>query len=562
MKRSGFIFPLLFISLAMMSLSACRPSLRQHTAAALDDIESYIIERPDSALTVLQNLDSSVLSTRALQARYSLLRTMAVDKCYEDITIPGMLDPAVAWYNRHGSADEKLKSRFYQGRIAQAQRKQTEAAVFFAQAEQFVAEAKDSHAIGLLYEAMATVYNTVHNTDKEQEYVEKSLSVYKEAHDPIYESALGNLAMVYHTRRDWAKADSLYREAIAHSEAYPHALALYLSNYARMKVLQTDKDPAGTISMLNQKQRLSGSLSRQEAGAYAYALLLMGKRKEANVILDQLEQAMTSSSAEAASWISRCAYLTEDYKKAFDSYNLARYWEESEIRSIYSDSVSIAISDYQEKVFRQKRSHYQIVLWALTACLLFLSLLMTAVLLRKRKLEADRSRFLELCSSLEQDVEEHESQAAHLRDLLDNIRETVRQERILRFRQAGRLRASIWRLEHRGAPGWFREDADMVAIREELSYVYDIDDSGEKLVRRLDLELDGLIKPLVERLNLQDKPEEQLFLCCCLLDLPADVVASRFGWTANHARVKKYRLRDQIAKLNSEEYDALFAIRR
>lgn len=197
MKRSGFIFPLLFISLAMMSLSACRPSLRQHTAAALDDIESYIIERPDSALTVLQNLDSSVLSTRALQARYSLLRTMAVDKCYEDITIPGMLDPAVAWYNRHGSADEKLKSRFYQGRIAQAQRKQTEAAVFFAQAEQFVAEAKDSHAIGLLYEAMATVYNTVHNTDKEQEYVEKSLSVYKEAHDPIYESALGNLAMVY-----------------------------------------------------------------------------------------------------------------------------------------------------------------------------------------------------------------------------------------------------------------------------------------------------------------------------------------------------------------------------
>ena len=359
----------------MMSLSACRPSLRQHTAAALDDIESYIIERPDSALTVLQNLDSSVLSTRALQARYSLLRTMAVDKCYEDITIPGMLDPAVAWYNRHGSADEKLRSRFYQGRIAQAQRKQTEAAVFFAQAEQFVAEAKDSHAIGLLYEAMATVYNTVHNTDKEQEYVEKSLSVYKEAHDPIYESALGNLAMVYHTRRDWAKADSLYREAIAHSEAYPHALALYLSNYARMKVLQTDKDPAGTISMLNQKQRLSGSLSRQEAGAYAYALLLMGKRKEANVILDQLEQAMTSSSAEAASWISRCAYLPEDYKKAFDSYNLARYWEESEIRSIYSDSVSIAISDYQEKVFRQKRSHYQIVLWALTACLLFLSLL-------------------------------------------------------------------------------------------------------------------------------------------------------------------------------------------
>lgn len=562
MKRSGFIFPLLFISLAMMSLSACRPSLRQHTAAALDDIESYIIERPDSALTVLQNLDSSVLSTRALQARYSLLHVMALDKCYKDITAPGLLDEAAGWYERHGTADEKMKVFFYQGRIAQVNKEWNNAAVRYYQAEGFADEAKDRHAVGLLYEAISSIYNYVYNTEKEQEYVEKALRTYRQANDPLYGSALGDLAIVYQSKQEWATADSLYLEAIAHSNEYPHSLAIYLSNYGRMKVLQPDKDPVGAVAALDQKRQISGSLTPEEAGAYAYALVLSGRHQEAKEILDQLARFTTASSGSVEAWICRCALAIGDYQRAYESQRKARLWEESELRNILSDPISGAISEYQKMTAAQKRMQYRLVTSVLLIILLALCLAFALVYIRKNKLESDNSQILEVCSILEKEASEHESRTVGLQEQLHNFREAARQERMLRFRQAGKLRASIWRLEHRGAPGWFREDADMVAIREELSYVYDIDDSGEKLVRRLDLELDGLIKPLVERLNLQDKPEEQLFLCCCLLDLPADVVASRFGWTANHARVKKYRLRDQIAKLNSEEYDALFAIRR
>ena len=102
----------------------------------------------------------------------------------------------------------------------------------------------------------------------------------------------------------------------------------------------------------------------------------------------------------------------------------------------------------------------------------------------------------------------------------------------------------------------------MAAIKEELSYVYNIDDSGEKLVRRLDRELDGTIMPLLKKLNMLDKSQDQLFLCCCLLDLPSDVVAARLGITPNNVRVKKHRLKEQISKLDDQEYDALFDIRR
>ena len=65
-----------------------------------------------------------------------------------------------------------------------------------------------------------------------------------------------------------------------------------------------------------------------------------------------------------------------------------------------------------------------------------------------------------------------------------------------------------------------------------------------------------------KKLNLLDKSQDQLFLCCCLLDLPPDVVAARLRITPNNVRVKKHRLKEQISKLDDPEYDALFDIRR
>ena len=543
---------LFFLSAALL-LAACGPAPRQRTVAVMDDVETYINERPDSALAVLTAVDTTSLTTRALRARYSLLRVMALDKCYEDITAPGLLDPAVAW---------KMKTLYYQGRIAQDKKDQKSAAVFYARAEDYAEAARDMHAVGLLYGAIASVYDAVYNIDKEQEYVEKSLAVYKNAQDPIYGSALGDLAIVYQTRQDWSKADSLYQEAIAQSDAYPHAKAIYLSNYARMKVLQPEKDPAGAISFLTHKQQLSGSLTLQEAGAYAYALILSGKYKDAETVLGQLQHKAGPVSPAVEAWLCRCALATGDYKQAFESLSRARTKEDAEIRNVLSNSVTEAVFGYREMAAKQKQLQYRINISVLAIILLLLALALALAMLRKNKLETEKSRILELYSNLEKEAATQEIHTAHLQNQLNRFRETARQERLLRFRQAGKLQSSIWRLDHLGLPAWFKENQDMEAIKEELSYVYDIDDSGEKLVRRLDRELDGAITSLAEKLNLQDKPKEQFFLCCCLLDLPSDVVAAKFELSAVNVRVKKHRLREQIAKLNDADYDALFDIRR
>lgn len=548
-----------------VALPATSCSFHPHSrvAATLSDVESYINDRPDSALAVLEGVDTTALTTRALRARYSLLRTMAQAKNYRDLTVPGLIDDAAAWYARHGSADEKMKTLYYLGCIAQANGDLNGAVVYYTMAEEYAENVIDKHTLGLLYLAKATAYGAVYNIEKEAEYTEKGWGVFRETEDPMQEMALGQVAISCFGLKEWARADSLFLIGINASSSNSYAMSILLSNYARMKVLKPEPDPEAALALLDRMRIEFGyPLSLRDVGVYAYALVLSGCGPEAEGLLDQLKERASSSPLEVESWLSRCALVAGDFKQAYESLSRAHAAEESVIQSVLSDSVTEAVAAYHEMAGRQKRMQYRINIAILLIVLLALSLSLVLSLLRRNKLVEEKTRVLDICASLEKEAAEQENQTVNLQSQLNRFKEIVRQERVLRFRQAGRLRSSIWRLDHRGLPSWVKEDPDMAAIKEELSYIYDLDDSGEILVKRLDRELDGAIDSLSEALNLKNKRKEQLFMCCTLLDLPSDVVAAKLGITPNNVRVKKHRLKEQIAKLNDPEYDALFDIRR
>ena len=553
----------LFAVLVTSSLVACEPTSHGPAAAVLDDVEMRVNEQSDSALVLLQRINTADLTSRALRARYSLLYTMALDKSYQDITVPGLLDPAVQYYEHHGTPDERMKTLHYQGRIAQEKGDPNMAAVFYSRAEAYAEGVMDKHALGLLYLAKASVYNTAFNTKKEKAYIEKALDVFQATGDASYAQTLGQLAGIYFVQREWALADSLYREGISAAACNRNAMASYLSNYARMKVLQPCPDPAGAVELLNRKQKEYGfPLSLRDAGAYAYALTLSGRKRDAQGLLEQLQQRAELSPTEAWRWICRCAVVNGDFRLAYEALNRSSVDEENKIQGILSDSVSEAISTYQEMTAKQKRLQYQVGILLLSSILLLLILALVLVNSRKNKFKEEKNRVQGICTILEEEVAEHGAQTADLQQQLMHFREIARQERVLRFRQAGRMRSSIWRLDQLGLPAWFKKDQSLTAIKEELSYVYDIDDSGEKLLQRMDRELGGVITPLLEKLDIKNNKQDQLLLAYCLLDLPSDLVGAKLEITPNNVRVRKHRLKEQIAKLNDSDLDSLFGIRR
>ena len=549
-SRSLNIFLLLCLSL----LASCGPVSR--TDALLDDVESYINKAPDSARRALASVDTTSLRTRRLRARYSLLQTMALGKCNEDITVPGLLDDA-AWFEHHGTPDERMKLWFYRGQVLVRRNEINEAAVAYARAEAYAGQVHDQHALGLLYLAIQSIYNHAHNVAKEQEYSEKAIEIFKRTNDPLAGPSLGMLAIAYHGQHKWALADSVYREAMPYFEILPSLAPSYLSDYATMKMMQPETDPAGAIALLDRFRELSGGLGVKEAGVYAYANEVLGNRQIADQYVSALRGLTGADRYAALVWLIRIDYYRGDYVTAFSEQDEFNWIQTEDIQKILEDSVTQALQDDAVRQAEATRSKLHLLL--ILAGGIFFALLSAVLilLLHRSKVRVERDRLIELREQMQEELERVQEekeqlisgQEDRLREMEEHVcreRENYTRERVNRLRQLGELRSTFWWRER----GGMREADAIQRIKKEISYVYQTDNDGAALIHRLDVELDGAISQLRKRLHLRGKPKEVLFLCCCILDLEPEMIAEIMDTSKGNVYQKRSRLRAHIRELN------------
>lgn len=100
--------------LAALCLTACT---RPADVPELDTADSLMEQRPDSALALLRRIDTLRLTSRHDRARYAMLLSMALDKNYIDLKDFHVLQPAIDYYEEHGTPTEQMRTFYYQGRI-------------------------------------------------------------------------------------------------------------------------------------------------------------------------------------------------------------------------------------------------------------------------------------------------------------------------------------------------------------------------------------------------------------------------------------------------------------
>lgn len=108
------IITIAVMAAAMTAMSGCGHS---ETWKEMDKAENVIFEHPDSALAILDDLDTDRLKGKKEAARYALLKSMALDKNYIFTTDFDVLKPAIDYYPKHGTPDEKMRTFYYQGCI-------------------------------------------------------------------------------------------------------------------------------------------------------------------------------------------------------------------------------------------------------------------------------------------------------------------------------------------------------------------------------------------------------------------------------------------------------------
>jgi len=547
-------FKLSTITLSVLIVACC--GYRHDTAAHLADIESYINDRPDSALAELRGIDTTILRSRRDKAKYSLLHAMALDKCYIDVTSDSIIASAARYYRHHGSADDKMKALFYEGVVYKNSKEYNKAAILFTQAENWAGKAIDTHAKSILFLTFSELYRKVYNLHKQQEYVEKALSVLSETNDPMYEQALGQLAVPFMMHREWYIADSLFRRAMDHSKGHPQIMRYIISNYGRMKMIQDNPDAEGAISLFNLKiKEYGGALTPEEAGAYAYAYARLGNDDIADAMVQRFESFKGKDRIVVLPWMYRIFAFRKDYESAYRYLSEAQITEESTINNTLEDSITQTLNDYQALSLERERNRKRIISLFSALLLLIAALFVLIATLRKRNIQHEMDALLSIHESLKMEHQallissekKNDSSRNKKKEKIYQVQTQLRKERIDSFRKRKVFDYMLWMNENR-----LLSDANTLKeLKTEIMSFYKIERNQKELEKELDTSLDGLVSELKKDLSINVQKDIH-FLCLWLLDTKPIVVAEILGMNENAVYIKRSRLKKSIASLGGK----------
>ena len=170
---------LLFILAFAATLVACN----RHSEhwATITEMETIIEERPDSVLNVLQSIDTDELIGNEERAKHALLLSMAMDKNYIDRTDFEVLQPAIDYYKDNGSATDKLRMYYYQGRIYQNAGNDAASMEAFVKAISEGDESNDILTKARTYFAQSHIYYSLYEWDNFIETNKSAASLFKES---------------------------------------------------------------------------------------------------------------------------------------------------------------------------------------------------------------------------------------------------------------------------------------------------------------------------------------------------------------------------------------------
>ena len=359
----------LFIAIFLLASCANRK-----TAATLDDVETYIQTRPDSALATIRAIDTTTLTTRGLRAHYALLHAMALDKNWIDTTNMGVVMPAVTYFDQRNANDVKAKAWYYLGRIQENAGDLPKAIVSFTKAEQYIGQTKDKTFQAFVFQAISNVYNKAHFHEEALRYTESAYSLFEETGDSLRANAsLYRMAQDLNNVKRYAESDSLYRLLIYERPVYPRLMAPIKSNYALNLIIHRE-DYQQAVSLFDEVVGSYGSLSRANYwGAYAYALTNIGKKSQADQIFKQLER-KEGDLFIYSSWKSLADAYEGNYVSAYDLQKAASAIQEQNVYDVLRQSVVKAQRDYQEQINAEEEHNAErrrLVVW-ICSCLLIL----------------------------------------------------------------------------------------------------------------------------------------------------------------------------------------------
>lgn len=554
---SRFVIIFLLMSFLLVSCD------NRQAKALLQDVETYIQERPDSALRVLRKVDSLTLNTKSLRARYSLLFAMALDKNYIDTTALSILEPTVAYYERLGSPQDKMLSCYYLGRIYANRKDYPNAVIFYSQALRESSE-YDYYHRGLIYAASADAYNASFNDEEELRNTILAYECFEKIGDKDLDLSLYKVAQAYHNNERFDVADSLYSLVYSGKDSTSR-LALYaMEDLVSNDLYQEKQDVERDLELLEYVAEHRGNLSLESYYEYAYLLLLAGKESEAENILSQLSnREANGKTMEIRYRIAECKGQNEEALALLKSM-LSH--QNDVVKKKLAQSVFKAQSDYyrltaevseQKSTIANQRSVIILIAGLMMAGLLYIVFMKRKTALIREKdrlaqaveeseklLETVRNRAKQEKEERDKDIFDLKSRNERERDKIKELRDMYVSLYQKRFYEIGKYydAASSHRLESIKEKAYHDVISSTQALFEEIASG---SEGQKKFEARINADLDDIVSKIRSDFP-KLKDDDIRFICYLIVGFDTSTISSLMDISKENVRVKKHRLREKL----------------
>ena len=343
-----YITFLTFLSLVLFC------SCRSETSVSLDQVESLVFERPDSALSVLNSLSRKDLNNLKESARFALLKSIAFDKNYIDVSSDSLTREAVDYYTAHGDKEYRMLSWYYHALVQINKYSYGAAIVALEEAEKIAHQLNDSFQMGLILRAKAQVFKFSNNIPAAIECTRKAIDHFDLAGKENYKAyAELALAIDYINNKDYEKADSL----LTYIRQYYHNLNL--DNHCNIHqagiMAEMDKTPHIAIELYTKTPQKYFNLL--DYGYLASSYEAIGERDSSDYWLSK-GYSLCKDQADSASLDylkSKIELQRGHYHEAYFLVDRASSVQDSLTRIFLTQSVSAAQRDfYRSESLRQE----------------------------------------------------------------------------------------------------------------------------------------------------------------------------------------------------------------
>lgn len=517
----------------------------------LKDVESYIAERPDSALAVIESIDSTVLRTKGLQAHHALLHAMALDKNYIDVKDDSLALTAVKYYQKHRPKKHLARSRYYLALSYFNNREYDKSIIELSKAEP-VARLSDSLYLGFVKVLQANIYSINYNEAAELAKLKEALAIYTHLKEDHYINATQRrIARALINNEQYDKAAEMLKEIIASDHSSSKAQSRAISDYAFLLATRPDPDYYSAADQYQIIAENDDCMTSQGYWAWAYALSKIGEKDKALSIVNDLKQ--IDSSGTAYYFMYLIAKNEDKYKESLDYLEKFTDKNNDEVVQVLKQSVSTTQRDYYHSQYEvsdykaKNRLLVIIIILTTTTMAAFITVLL-ANRYRKKK-EFEKEEYIRYAEEVNRQLKE-----------LQKDSYTSLQKRYVSMYKSRyeTLRA----LYERYTMSDGRTDADKIMYREVTRLIdelrHDIKDS-KVLERMLDDDLDGLLSTLRNEIPDLTRKDHTLI---GYLALGFDVVmTSHFmNCSPNSIYIRKSRLKKTIEESGAEHKEVFLEI--